>query len=153
MLEPLYISKDGLEKMKAELEHLVKVRRFESADRIEAAKDLGDLKENADYHDAKEESAWIAMRTRELQDGINRAVIIEAKASDQVTMGCKVKIEANGKEKVVAIVGSTEADPLEGRISNESPMGMVLLGKSVGDTVEVKTPAGVIVYTVKEITC
>ena len=153
MLEPLYISKEGLEKMKEELHHLKTVRKFEVADRIEKAKELGDLRENADYHDAKEEAAAIASRIIELQDGLNRAVIIEAKASDVVTMGCKVRIAANGKEKVVTIVGSTEANPIEGRISNESPMGMVLLGKAVGDTAEVKTPAGVIVYTVKEITC
>jgi len=153
MSEPNYVSKEGLEKMKEELHHLTTVRKFEVADRIEKAKDMGDLKENADYHDAKEEAAWIGARMRELQDGINRAVIIEPKVSDQVSMGCKVKIVAGDKEKVIAIVGSTEANPLEGRVSNESPMGLALLGKSLGDTVEVKTPTGVIVYTVKEITC
>lgn len=151
--QPLYVSKEGLEKMKQELHHLKTVRKFEAADRIEKAKDLGDLKENADYHDAKEESAWIAARIRELEDGINRASIIVAESTDRVTIGCRVKVEANGKERVFTIVGSTEADPTKGIISNESPLGVAFLGRSVGETADVKTPTGVVVYTVKEINC
>jgi transcription elongation factor GreA len=151
---PAYVSKEGLEKLKEELHHLKTVRRREVADRIEKAKDLGDLKENADYHDAKDESGWIEARVRELEDMINRATIIEARDSDNVIIGCKVRLQSDaGKEKLFTIVGAAEANPVEGRISNDSPLGHALLGKRIGETAEVKTPAGVIVYTVKEISC
>lgn len=152
-MTPVYVSKEGFEKMKAELEYLTTVKRKECAARIEAAKELGDLKENADYHDAKDEAGWTEGRIRELQDQINRATVIETRDSDNVTIGCKVKVEGNGKERLFTIVGATEADPLKGLISNESPLGMALLGKRIGEKATVKTPAGEIVYTVKEISC
>ena len=150
---PVYVSKEGLEKMKQELHHLKTEKRREVANRIEKAKDLGDLKENADYHDAKDEAGWVESRIYELEDGIHRAVVIEAKDSDAVSIGCRVKIESDGKEKVLTIVGSTEADPMKGLISNESPLGQALLGKKVGETAELKVPAGRKAYVVKEISC
>ena len=150
---PVYVSKDGLEKMKQELHHLKTVKRREVALRIEKAKDLGDLKENADYHDAKDESGWTESRIMELEDAINRAVVIEAKSSDSVSIGCRVKVESEGKEKTLTIVGAPEADPLKGLISNESPLGQAFLGKKVGETAEVKVPAGTKTYVVKEISC
>ncbi|MEY4745377.1 MAG: transcription elongation factor GreA [Candidatus Parcubacteria bacterium] len=150
---PVYVSKEGLEKMKQELHYLKTEKRREVANRIEKAKDLGDLKENADYHDAKDESGWVESRIFELEDGIHRAVVIEAKASDTVTIGCRVKVVAGDKEKTFTIVGSTEADPLKGFISNESPLGQAFLGKAVGETAEVKVPSGTVAYTVKEISC
>ena len=153
MSEPVYVSKDGLEKLKTELHYLKTVKRREVATRIEKAKDMGDLKENADYHDAKDESGWTESRIMELEDAINRAHVIEAKSSDSVSIGCRVKVESDGKEKVLTIVGSTEADPLKGLISNESPLGMAFLGKKVGETAEVKVPAGTKTYVVKEISC
>ena len=153
MSNPVYISKEGLQKLKDELHHLKTVRRIEVANRIEKAKDLGDLKENADYHDAKEEAGFVASRTAELEDSINRAVIIEATATDHVTIGCTVHATGNGKEKRFTIVGGPEADPLQGRISNESPLGIAFLGKRVGENVEVKVPSGMITYTVTAISC
>ncbi len=153
MDNPVYVSKEGLEKMKQELHYLKTEKRREVANRIEKAKDLGDLKENADYHDAKDEAGWVESRIYELEDGIYRAVVIEAKASDMVTIGCRVKIESDGKEKVLTIVGSTEADPLKGLISNESPLGQALLGKKIGEIAELKVPAGRKSYVVKEISC
>ncbi|HSD12361.1 MAG TPA: transcription elongation factor GreA [Patescibacteria group bacterium] len=153
MDNPVYVSKEGLEKMKQELHYLKTEKRREVANRIEKAKDLGDLKENADYHDAKDEAGWVESRIYELEDGIHRAVVIEAKASDMVTIGCRVKIESDGKEKVLTIVGSTEADPLKGLISNESPLGQALLGKKIGEIAELKVPAGRKSYVVKEISC
>ena len=153
MIEPVYVSKDGLEKMKMELHYLKTEKRREVANRIEKAKELGDLRENADYHDAKDELGWTESRIMELEDAINRAHVIEAKSSDSVSIGCRVKVESDGKEKVLTIVGSTEADPLKGLISNESPLGMAFLGKKVGETAEVKVPAGTKTYVVKEISC
>lgn len=153
MSEPVYVSKDGLEKLKQELHYLKTEKRREVANRIEKAKDLGDLRENADYHDAKDELGWTESRIMELEDAINRAHVIEAKSSDSVSIGCRVKVESDGKEKILTIVGSTEADPLKGLISNESPLGMAFLGKMVGETAEVKVPAGMKTYVVKEISC
>jgi len=153
MSNPVYISKEGLEKLKQELHHLKTVKRVEIAARIEKAKDLGDLKENAEYHDAKDEAGFTAGRIAELEDQITRATIIEAKSNENVSIGCTVKAKAGDKEKTFTIVGAPEADPLQGRISNESPLGMAFLGKVVGDQVEVKVPSGTITYTVIQITC
>ena len=153
MSEPVYVSKDGLEKLKQELHYLKTEKRREVANRIEKAKELGDLRENADYHDAKDELGWTESRIAELEDAINRAHVIVAKSSDSVSIGCRVKVESDGKEKVLTIVGSTEADPLKGLISNESPLGMAFLGKKVGETAEVKVPSGMKTYVVKEISC
>lgn len=151
---PVYISKEGLEKAKQELHYLKTEKRREVAARIEKAKELGDLRENAEYHDAKEEAGFVDGRIIELEDQINRAVIIEAKDSDQVSIGCKVNVTAsNGKVKELRIVGAPEADPLQGRISNESPLGQALLGRKVGETAEVKVPSGPIVYTITHISC
>lgn len=153
MHDPVYVSKEGLEKLKQELHYLKTEKRREVASRIEKAKELGDLRENADYHDAKDEAGWTESRIIVLEDEINRAVVIEAKPSDMVTIGCRVKVESDGKEKTLTIVGSTEADPLQGLISNESPLGQAFLGKKVGETAEVKVPAGTKTYVVKEISC
>ncbi len=151
---PVYISKEGLEKARQELHVLKTEKRREVAARIEKAKELGDLRENAEYHDAKDEAGFVEGRIAELEDQINRAVIIEAKDSDKVSIGCKVKVTAsNGKDKELRIVGAPEADPLQGRISNESPLGQALLGRKVGETAEVKVPSGPIVYTITHISC
>lgn len=153
MSNPVYVSKEGLEKLKEELHYLQTVKRVEIAGRIEKAKDLGDLKENAEYHDAKDEAGFTAGRIAELQNAVNNAVLIEAKSNENVSIGCTVKAKAGDKEKIFTIVGRPEADPLQGRISNESPMGMAFLGRVVGDKVEVKLPSGIITYEVTQITC
>ncbi len=150
---PVYLSKEGLEKMREELRTLKSEKRREVSARIEKAKELGDLRENAEYHDAKDELAWVEGRIMELEDALNRAVVIEAKGSDVVSIGCRVKVTANGKEKAFTIVGSTEADPLQGRISNESPLGRAFLGKKLGEIAEVKAPSGTVRYTIAEISC
>lgn len=150
---PVYVSKEGLEKLKAELHYLKTEKRREVASRIEKAKELGDLRENADYHDAKDEAGWTESRIIELEDAINRAHVIEARSSDAVAIGCRVKVTGGGKEKTFTIVGSTEADPLKGLISNESPLGQAFLGKKVGEAAEVKVPSGTVTYTVQEISC
>ncbi len=147
----IYISKEGLEKAKQELEYLKKTKRREVADRIEKAKDLGDLRENAEYHDAKEESGFVEGRIIELEDLVNRATVIAAGSSDAVTVGANVKVRYDGKEKTFTIVGSAEADPVKGYISNESPLGRALLGKKVGEHAEVNVPAGKIRYVIASI--
>ncbi len=149
-----YITKEGLEKIKAELEDLTKVKRREIADRITEAKELGDLSENAEYQDAKEEQSFIEGRVLELQELIrNVKVIEENKGNNQnVVVGSTIKIEDNnGKKMEYTIVGSSEADPLKGKISNESPLGKTFLGKKSGDSAEVETPAGILIFKIKEI--
>lgn len=150
-LEPVYISAKGLEKLKAELHELKTVKRRKAADRIEVAKEMGDLSENAEYHDAKDAAAFIDGRVMELDDIIPKAVIIQAGKTDRVSIGSKVTVTFKDKEKVFTIVGSQEADPLQGLISNVSPIGQALLGKKVDDVAEVEVPAGKIVYKIKSI--
>lgn len=145
---PIYISKNGLENLKKELHYLKTDKRREVADRIEKAKELGDLRENADYTEAKEELSFAEGRIIELEDTINRAVVIEAQKSDAVTIGAKIVVKSHDKEKEFMLVGSQEADPVCGMISNESPLGQALIGKKIGEVAEVQAPSGTIRYTV-----
>lgn len=154
MPQAQYVSVEYLEKLKAELHNLKTVQRRELANRIEAAKALGDLSENAEYHEAKDALGFVEGRILEIEDLMKYAVVIEpeaAKAGSNVRVGSKVKVKVNGKEKTFDIVGSNEADPLSGKISNESPIGMALIGTHVGDKVNVKTPTGTTAYEVLEI--
>lgn len=148
-----YISAEGLEKMKAELLELKTVKRREAADRIEAAKNLGDLSENAEYHEAKDSLGLIEGRISQIEEYMKNMEVIDEDLGkgDRVRVGSTLNVEVNGKEKEFTIVGSTEADPLSGKISNESPIGNALLGARVGDTVGVQTPAGTTRYTVVSI--
>ncbi|MEK7607054.1 MAG: transcription elongation factor GreA [Patescibacteria group bacterium] len=132
----------GLEKLKEELHQLKTVRRKEVAGRIETAKALGDLSENAEYQEAKEESAWVEGRILELSDMFARGIVIEGTDLDIVSIGRTVTVKSKDSERVFTIVGANEADPLHGRISSGSPMATALLGKHVDDEVEVKTPGG-----------
>jgi transcription elongation factor GreA len=150
--QPLYVSQEGLEKLKEELHVLKTVTRKELAERIETAKELGDLRENADYQQGKEDLAFTEGRINELNDMIMRAVVVENQGGDTVALASTVLLEtADGKQRTYTIVGATEADPLSGKISNESPLGQVLIGKSVGETFDFTVPAGVIKYTVKNV--
>lgn len=148
---PVYLSKEGLQKLQTELHELKTTTRKEVIERVERAKDLGDLRENADYHEAKELLASIEGRILEIGDQIKRAVLIEARQSDMVTIGSTVQVSYDDKKKTFVIVGSTEADPLQGRISNESPTGRALLGKKIGEVAEVAVPAGTIRYLITAI--
>ena len=143
-----YITKKGLEDLKKELDHLKKVVRIEIAERIAQAKELGDLSENAEYSDAKEAQGFNEGKIIEIEAMIKSAIIIEEenKTPGVASVGSKIKIkqEDTGKFKEYHIVGSPEANPLEGRISNESPIGQALLGGKVGDSVEISLPRGVI---------
>ncbi|MDD5289827.1 MAG: transcription elongation factor GreA [Patescibacteria group bacterium] len=149
-----YITTEGLEKLKEEYNFLKNTKRKEVANRIQAAKDFGDLSENAEYADAKEEQAFTEGRIAELDEFLRNAVVIKEKnGNTTINVGNRIRIkEKKTKEvKEYEIVGSQEADPVAGKISNESPLGKAFLGKKVGDKVEVNLPKGVIEYEVVEV--
>ncbi|HEV2005683.1 MAG TPA: transcription elongation factor GreA [Candidatus Limnocylindrales bacterium] len=147
--KPTYISKDGLEKLRKELEEMVSVRRPEIAQRIHDAKEHGDLSENAEYEDAKNEQAFVEGRIQTLEALIKNATIIdEHHTNDHVQIGSTVKVDGPDGKQSFTIVGSTEARPTEGRISNESPVGRALLGRKSGEKVTVQVPAGDIDYKI-----
>ncbi|MFA6526528.1 MAG: transcription elongation factor GreA [Candidatus Buchananbacteria bacterium] len=138
-----YISQEGLKKIKEELEILKTTDRPEVIDRIAKARDLGDLSENAEYHDAREKQSFIEGKIQELESIIKNAVIIKNKKSDTVQIGSTVHAECdNGMNIKYQIVGQSEASPAEGRISHESPLGKAFLGKGIGHEFELKIPAG-----------
>lgn len=151
----VYLTKEGLEKLEAELEYLLTVRRKEVADQIAEAKAEGDISENAGYDEAKNAQAFLEGRIRELENKIRNAEIIDESdmPANIVALGRTVVVQEVGTdlEETYAIVGSVEVDPKNGRISNESPMGKSLLGKRAGDKVTVKTPAGEIDFKVLRI--
>ena len=150
--KPTYISKDGLEKLRQELEEMVSVRRPEIAQRIHDAKEHGDLTENAEYEDAKNEQAFVEGRIQTLEALIKNATIIdENHSTDHVQIGSTVSVESGDGPETFTIVGSTEAKPTEGRISNESPVGRALLGHRKGETINVQVPAGDIAYKIVSI--
>lgn len=138
-----YLTADGLERLQAELRQLTTVRRREIADKIEHAKELGDLSENAEYHEAKDEQAFIEGRILELEAIVNNAHVVAAPTqSTRVSIGSSVRVTFDGNEKQFSIVGASESDPLHGRISNESPIGRALIGRTVGEEIDVQTPKG-----------
>ncbi len=139
-----YITKEGLEELKQELEDLTKNQRPDIINAIKEARALGDLSENAEYHAAKERQGQVESRIKELEYLIENATIIEEGSSKEVRVGSKVEIEYIDDDEVeeYKIVGSTEADPFENKISNESPIAKVIMGKKVGDIVDVESPNG-----------
>lgn len=147
------LTEDGYNKLVEKLNYLKSVRRIEIAERLKAAIALGDLSENSEYDDAKNEQAFLEGEIQELEAKIRNSDIIKAGSGDVVQMGSRVVVKdlEFDEEETFMIVGSTEADPDEGKISNESPLGQALLGQSVGTTVDVHAPAGIIKYEIEEI--
>lgn len=141
------ITESGQRELERELEEL-KSQRGEIADKIAVARDFGDLSENAEYDAAREAQGLLETRITEIETILQNASIIQAGSSSTVALGSTVELEANGKAVVYTVVGPVEADPLEGRVSNESPIGQALMGKAVGDTVTISTPKGELAYTV-----
>ncbi len=140
-----FLTPEGRAKLEAELEYLRNVKRPEVAEQIHSAKEEGDIMENSAYDAAKEQQAFVEGRILSIETMLKTAVMIdENRQNETVTMGCTVSVKERGSssEEVYQIVGSAEADPLKGRISNESPVGKALMGKRVGDDVIVKIPAG-----------
>ena len=149
--KPVYLTAEGLAKLRAELDHLITVERPRVASRIHDAKLDGDITENAEYEDAKQEQSFLEGRIGTLEAQLKNAEVIEKVNGDRVGIGSKVVIEgADGKE-TFTIVGSAEASPREGRISNESPVGAALMGHKKGDKVIVQAPAGSVTFTVVSI--
>jgi len=153
------VTKEGLKKLKEELDHLKTVRRTELAQRLKEAISYGDLSENSEYEEAKNEQAFVEGRVLELEQKIKNAKIISEKKLDtksgkDIDIGTTVTVRnrsENEDPETYIIVGSTEADPLEHKISNESPIGRALLGRKKGDIVEVPTPAGKFKYEVLKV--
>lgn len=151
----ILLTQEGYQKLEDELEILKTVRRREVADRIKVAISFGDISENAEYDEAKNEQAQVEERIIKLESMIRRAVIIDESKIDSnvVTIGSIVKVNDMDFEEEVeyTIVGSAEADPMNFKISNESPVGSALIGKKVGDVVEVAVPSGMSKFEVLEI--
>ena len=144
------VTKEGLEKMKKELDELRSTKRAEIAQRLKAAIAMGDLSENSEYDEAKNAQAFLEGRILQLEQQIRTAQVIEKAAKGRVDVGSTVLIEDMGEhlQEKVTIVGSTESNPFEGRISNESPVGRALMGAKAGDIVEAEAPNGVLKYKV-----
>ena len=153
--QKIMLTKDGLKKLEDELENLKTVRRKEVAELLKEAIALGDLSENSEYDDAKNEQAFIEGRIQELTVKLRNVELIseDKKAKNVVTIGCHVIVRdvEFEEDEEYAIVGSAEADPANGKISNESPVGAAIIGHKVGETVSVHAPAGVLEYKIMKI--
>ncbi len=141
------ITNEGKAELETELTEL-KSRRGDIADKIAEARDYGDLSENAEYDAAREEQGLVESRIAEIEDVLLNAEIIKASRSSSVTLGSKVELKTGSKTVKYHVVGPVEADPLAGKISNESPIGLALMGKKVGDTATITTPKGEISYDI-----
>ncbi len=149
--EPVYLSPEGLERLEAELAALV-VQRPEVIKRIATAREHGDLKENAEYHAAREEQGFLEGRIKQLEAKLKIAVVVApTERGAVVELGSRVRVEVDGDESVMQVVSSAEANSREGRISSVSPVGAALMGRKVGDAVTIVTPGGEIRYAVLEI--
>ena len=149
-----YITSEGLKKLEEELDVLRRVRRPEAIARIQKAKEVGGVEDNADYEDAKNQQSFIEGHIREVEDSIKNAVLIpdDRKPTERVEVGSVVSVKnPQGRAQTYTIVGRTEADPPNGRISNESPVGRALLGRKAGEQAEVSTPSGKIKLTIVKI--
>ena len=143
------ISQEGYDKLKDELDNLSNVKRRVIAKRIQVAKDMGDLSENAEYSEAKDAQSFNEGRILEINQMLKNLTVVKSeKNGDKVTMGSKITIKNKDKEKIYTIVSFNEADPLNGKISNESPLGQAFLNKKKNEKVTVQTPKGEIEYEI-----
>lgn len=152
--KPVPLTKDGLAKLQHELEELVTVRRAEVAQRIHDEKELVGAQNAPEYEDARSEQAFVEGRIQEIELMLQNAVMIDDKKRDhqKISLGSKVEVKDHkGKKATYTIVGMAEADPKDGRVSNESPVGTAMLGKKVGDKINIKAPAGDMTWTVVKI--
>jgi transcription elongation factor GreA len=150
----IYLTKEGLDELKKEFTELSKVRRPDVLARVSQARSMGDLSENAEYVAAREELSFIDGRIDELEELIKQAVLIQeshAKGNHVVKLGSTVAVNVKGKKEVFTVVGEWEADPKDKKISHESPLGKALIGKKVGEKVEVEAPAGKLGYTITSV--
>ena len=147
MKKAYQITEDGRATLEQELDEL-KGRRGDIAEKIAAARDFGDLSENAEYDAAREEQGLVETRIAEIEDILQNASIIQATTGSTVGLGSRVELKTGDKTVVYSLVGPVEADPLSGKISNESPIGLQLMGKSVGDRVTISTPKSDTTYEI-----
>jgi transcription elongation factor GreA len=152
MTQQMYLTPEGAAKLKAELAELTGPKREALAQRLRAAIQMGDLSENADYHKAKEDQSFLEGRIQEIEAVLRTAVIVEKTHSDVVTVGSHVTVqEDNFDPETYYLVGAKEADPRNGKISNESPIGRALMDHRVGDVVEAETPGGKLRFKILKI--
>lgn len=150
MKKEFQLTKEGVTELKTELAEL-EAKRVEVIEAIKDARDQGDLSENAEYHSAKEEQERIDNRVDEVKHILNNAAIVKSAPKSSVSIGNKVTLKNGSKKIDYHIVDSVEADPLEGKISDKSPIGQALMGKKVGEKVEIKLPAGKTAYQIQAI--
>ena len=147
----IYLTKEGLDDLKKEYENLTKTKRPDILNRVSQARSMGDLSENAEYVAAREELSFIDGRIDELEELVKQAVLIQethSKGNHVVKLGSTVTVNIKGKKENFTVVGEWEADPKDKKISHESPLGKALLGKRVGEKIEVEAPAGNVIYTI-----
>jgi len=151
--QKVYVTAEGLQKLKIEYTELTTVKRKEVAEKLARARELGDLSENAAWDQARADQSFIEGRIQELEDIIKNAAIvaIDGKGGSEVKIGSKVRVHIDGDEEEFTIVGPPEANPQQRLISHESPLGQALLGKKVGEKVEVEAPVGTISYKIMDI--
>ena len=145
----IQLTKKGLESLKKELQELIDAKRPKVVDRLSFARSQGDLSENSDYHNVRDELEFLDGRISELEEVLKNAEIVQVGGGGGgVSMGTKVKLKVNGNQYSFEIVGEWEADPAEKKISHTSPLGQALIGKNKGDKVDVEAPAGKITYEI-----
>lgn len=148
----IYLTEEGYEKLKKELDELINKKRPQIISKVKEAREYGDLSENSEYDQARAEQSFVESRIEELQRIFKNVQIIKKNfQKDIVSLGSTVVVAMDGKEEVYTIVGSTEADPAVGKISNESEVGKALLGKKINDRVKIEVPSGTIEYVIKKI--
>ncbi|OGZ01922.1 MAG: transcription elongation factor GreA [Candidatus Liptonbacteria bacterium RIFCSPLOWO2_01_FULL_53_13] len=151
-MDTYYVSAERLEELKRELEQLKTKKRMEVAEHLKRAKEYGDLSENSEYAEAREEQAAVEMRIVELEELLKNATVIKKVAgAKRVQVGSHIIVKRGGETIEYTIVGSSESDPMQGKISNESPLGKAFLDKEAGENIEVKTPGGKATYELVKI--
>lgn len=150
MKKQYHLTQEGIDELKAEHEEAIK-SRGEIAERIATAREFGDLRENAEYQSAKQEQERNENRISEIEQILRNVEVIKKTASKRVRLGSKVVVKTGSKQKELTVVGTVEADPLEGKISDESPIGQALLGKSAGDSVEIEQNNDSVAYKIIEV--
>lgn len=152
LTDKIQFTSAGLAEIQAEVAELKEQKLPLAIDRVARARDFGDLSENAEYHAAKEELAFIEGRIEELENIIAKAyVVAKNDGNGAVDIGCRVTVEMNGSEHTYDIVGEWEADPIKKKISHTSPLGQALVGKKKGEKVEFEAPAGKVIYKIKKV--
>lgn len=151
-MKNIQVTQEGFDNMQKELDELINIKKPETVERLQKARAMGDLRENSEYSASKEELAFIEGRILELEVLIQKAEIVSAATSGNgIQIGCSVIVEKDGNNEEFAIVGEFEANPMERKLSSTSPIGSALLGKKIGETVEVEVPAGKLIYKIVEV--